>query len=156
MLLIFFLVLLDTATNRDKRIALGKEMGLLYTVSLASPFVLVRFIYAALGDYSGNPRFSVLYGDNTTYFLMDVLMEMCAVAICLLSAFFVPAPKKLAKEEQTPDGTGSRVNNEEGQKTDETGNRARDQQEPIELGSKPENKSDTEHEKTSVQDSELA
>lgn len=91
-------VLLDVATHRDKRIALGKEMRLLYTVCLASPFVLVRFVYAAIADYSHNPRFSVIYGDNTPYLFMDVLMEICAVAICLSSAFFVPAPKKSTEE----------------------------------------------------------
>lgn len=159
MILGFLLVVWDVAVHHDKFIALGKEMGLLYTVSLASPFVLVRFVYSALGDYSGNPRFSVIYGDNTTYLLMDVLMEICAVGICLVSALFVPAPKNLAKAKREKvrgaDEAATRVDNRLVQRTDEIDERARRQREPSEIGSELDDMRDTEHNRAAVQDSEF-
>ncbi|KAM0304099.1 hypothetical protein ACHAO8_011422 [Botrytis cinerea] len=105
MLIGFFIVLTDVLTHPSKRIALGKEIGLLYTVALAAPFVLVRFIYSAIGDYGQSKDFSVLYGNNTAYLFMDVLMEISSVAICLSSAFFVPPPSKPVREEETEEET---------------------------------------------------
>jgi hypothetical protein len=138
MLLFFCLVVSDAAAHREKRITLGKEIGLLYTVGLGAPFVLVRFIYSALGDYTSNVKFSVLYGNNTIYLFMDVLMEIFAVGISLSSGFFVPAPKKPAKEEKKSDETGSEAAEEqasegtsstvmEEQKSDETSSKAEEQ-----------------------------
>ncbi|KAF3765421.1 hypothetical protein M406DRAFT_329325 [Cryphonectria parasitica EP155] len=89
----FLFVALDVARHPAKRAALGSEMRILVTVVLACPFVFVRLLYGALGDLTGEAKYSSLYGSNTIYLCMGVLMEILAVAICLASAFLVPVPE---------------------------------------------------------------
>lgn len=103
MVFAFFAVILDIVRHPAKRLALGTEIRILYIVGLASPFVLVRYVYGALGDYTTNMKFSTLYGDDTVYLCMGILMEIFAIAICLSSAFVAPAPK--AEVEKEPLGS---------------------------------------------------
>jgi hypothetical protein len=94
MLFSFLYVVFDTVRHPAKHIALGTETRILTTVGLACPFLLVRLLYGALGDYSGNPTYNSLYGNNTIYLCMGVLMEIITITICLSSAFLVPMPKE--------------------------------------------------------------
>jgi len=107
MLFFFLYVVFDTIRHPAKRIALGTETRILITVGIASPFVLVRLIYGALGDYTGNPIFGSINGDNTIYLCMGILMEIITVAICLSSGFLVPMPKKVDVEEARGPGDSS-------------------------------------------------
>lgn len=93
MFLSFLYLVFDIVRHPAKRIALGTETHILTTVGLASPFLLVRLLYGALADYTGNPVYSSLDGNNTIYLCMGVLMEIMTITICLSSAFLVPMPK---------------------------------------------------------------
>lgn len=94
-LILFFFagVVLDIKRHPAKRRALGTETRILIFIALAAPFVFVRLLYAALGDYTGSDLYSPIDGNNTVYLCMVVLMEIIAVAICFASAFFVPMPE---------------------------------------------------------------
>jgi hypothetical protein len=51
---------------------------------LSAPFVAVRLIYSALGDYdSSDNRFALLTGNTTIYLCMDVLEEIAAMVITM-------------------------------------------------------------------------
>jgi uncharacterized membrane protein len=105
----YLALVIDAARSPSKRVTLGTEIWILYTVGLTAPLVLVRLIYSAVGDYSQNPAYGPLYGNNTIYLFMDVLMEVVAAAICLASAFLIPLPKEDKKE-----GEASESSNPEG------------------------------------------
>lgn len=52
-------------------------------MAFATPFLGVKQLYAALGDYSHDPVFSTFGGNTTVYLLLNVLMEMFATGIIL-------------------------------------------------------------------------
>ncbi|KAF3389151.1 hypothetical protein F1880_003341 [Penicillium rolfsii] len=52
-------------------------------IVLSWPFLLVRLVYSAIGDFTNDSRFVVLEGDPTTYLCMNVLEEIIAVSICV-------------------------------------------------------------------------
>ncbi|KAK0383739.1 hypothetical protein NLU13_9650 [Sarocladium strictum] len=90
MLFSFFMVVFDVKMHPAKGTTLGREMRVLYIVGLAAPFVLVRLVYGAIGDFTGNREFSVLYGNNTIYLCMGILMEIIAITLVLSIPFLVP------------------------------------------------------------------
>lgn len=94
MLFSFLYVVFDIMRHPAKRIALGTEIRILQIVGLACPFLFVRLLYAALGEYTGKAVYSSLYGNNTIYLIMGILMEIITITICLSAAFLVPMPKE--------------------------------------------------------------
>jgi uncharacterized membrane protein len=59
------------------------QKKLLLATFLSWPFLLVRLIYSALGDFTTMHDFSIFDGNTTVYLCMDVLMEIAAMAICV-------------------------------------------------------------------------
>jgi hypothetical protein len=52
--------------------------------ALSAPFLMVRLVYSALGDYNSNDdRFALLNGNTTIYLCMDVLEEIAAMVIIM-------------------------------------------------------------------------
>lgn len=92
MLIGFSSVVFDITRHPAKRVALGTEIRILIIVGLAAPFLFVRLLYGALGDFSGKQIYSSLYGNDTIYLCMGILMEIFTVSFCLCAAFFVPMP----------------------------------------------------------------
>ncbi len=70
------------------------ERIILYSVHLCTPFLLVRMVYAAMGDFGSDPRFSLFDGDATVYLCMGVLMEIVVMVVCLAVGFKCPPPKE--------------------------------------------------------------
>lgn len=67
------------------------QKKLFLALLLSFPFVLVRVVYSAVGDYGNSPDFSVYGGNATIYLCMDVLEEIFAMAITMafgMSAVF--------------------------------------------------------------------
>lgn len=52
-------------------------------MAFATPFIGIKHVYAAIGDYGHVKGFGLLTGSTTAYLLMDVLMEMIAMIIIL-------------------------------------------------------------------------
>ncbi|KAJ3496755.1 hypothetical protein NLG97_g2420 [Lecanicillium saksenae] len=72
----------------------------LYSIYLCSPFLIVRMVYACIGDFGHDSRFSIFNGDPTIFLCMSVLMEIILMVICLYvgytyppTALKTPAPK---------------------------------------------------------------
>lgn len=65
------------------------QKKLFLAIALSAPFLLVRMIYSALGDYTNNPKFSVasLVENNhtslTVYLCMSVLEEIISMVIAM-------------------------------------------------------------------------
>lgn len=59
------------------------QKKLFLAIVLSWPFLLVRLVYSAIGDFSDDSRFAILEGNPTIYLCMDVLMEIIAVSICV-------------------------------------------------------------------------
>ena len=59
------------------------QKKLFLSMLLSLPFVLVRVVYSAVGDYGNNPDFSIYGGNATVYLCMDVLEEIIAMAITM-------------------------------------------------------------------------
>jgi uncharacterized membrane protein YozB (DUF420 family) len=51
--------------------------------ALSYPFLLVRLVYSALGDYTPWSKFAVLSGDTTIYLCMSVLEEITAIGLAM-------------------------------------------------------------------------
>jgi uncharacterized membrane protein YciS (DUF1049 family) len=52
--------------------------------ALSVPFLVIRLVYSALGDYDSNDdRFALLNGNTTIYLCMDVLEEIAAMVITM-------------------------------------------------------------------------
>lgn len=60
------------------------QKKLFLAIVISWPFLLVRMIYSAIGDYTTNPDFALLGGNSTIYLCMDVLEEIIAMAICVV------------------------------------------------------------------------
>ncbi|GFF27176.1 hypothetical protein IFM58399_01625 [Aspergillus lentulus] len=88
------------------------QKKLFITIVLSTPFLVVRLIYSALGDYTSLHTFS-LDGNPTVYLCMAVLEEIIALAITMvlgilavLEPDFVNAkltPQSLEDPEQKPE-----------------------------------------------------
>ncbi|PYH96952.1 hypothetical protein BO71DRAFT_348115 [Aspergillus ellipticus CBS 707.79] len=75
------------------------QKKLFIAILASSPFILVRLVYSALGDYTTDPKFAVLVGNTTVYLVMSVLEEIVAMAITMflgMSAVLSPDFVKLA------------------------------------------------------------
>lgn len=59
------------------------QKKLFLAIVLSWPFLLVRLVYSAIGDFADDSRFAILEGDPTIYLCMDVLEEIIAVSICV-------------------------------------------------------------------------
>ncbi|CAG7926800.1 unnamed protein product [Penicillium olsonii] len=59
------------------------QKKLYLAIVLSLPFVLVRLVYSAIGDYTEISRFQ-LFGDNTVYLCMSVLEEIVAMVITMV------------------------------------------------------------------------
>lgn len=59
------------------------QKKLFLALLLSFPFVLVRVVYSAVGDYGNNPNFWVYGGNAKIYLCMDVLEEIFAMAITM-------------------------------------------------------------------------
>lgn len=58
------------------------QKKLFIAIALSSPFLLVRLVYSALGDYTTYKAFS-LDGNATVYLVMAVLEEIVAMGITM-------------------------------------------------------------------------
>lgn len=101
------LVLLYFAYNpKAGQAALGREWRILIAVSVSSPILLVRFVYAAMADYGSDPRFALFDGNNTIYLCMSVIVEIIVTAICLVTGIFTPPPPAPPEEEKESSENG--------------------------------------------------
>lgn len=91
----------NTATaaheQQKQRIETASCKKIIIAAVLASPFLIVRVLYAAVGDFAGDVRFIPYIGDRGLYLGMSVLMEVVAAYICLGAGFAVPPPPKRVK-----------------------------------------------------------
>lgn len=74
------------------------QKKLFYAILFSWPFLLIRLIYSAIGDFTEDSRFTILEGDPTIYLCMDVLEEIVAVSICV--AFGMSAALQLKPKQQ--------------------------------------------------------
>lgn len=58
------------------------QKKLFLAIILSWPFLIIRLVYSAIGDYTTDERFIVLSGDPTTYLCMSVLEEIVAMSLC--------------------------------------------------------------------------
>lgn len=58
------------------------QKKLFIAIALSSPFLLVRLLYSALGDYTSFKAFS-LFGNATVYLCMAVLEEIIALGVTM-------------------------------------------------------------------------
>ncbi|KAJ5426434.1 hypothetical protein N7465_001504 [Penicillium sp. CMV-2018d] len=98
MLVGYFALVQDVLRYPAKRALLGTEARILVIVALATPFVLVRLLYSALGDFTGAELWSSISGNDTVYLIMDVLMEIIAITIMYTTVYFAPLPKDAPAE----------------------------------------------------------
>lgn len=98
MLVGYFALVQDVLRYPAKRAVLGTEAHILVIVGLAAPFVLVRLLYSALGDFTGAELWSSISGNDTVYLIMDVLMEIIAITIMYTTVYFAPLPKDVPAE----------------------------------------------------------
>jgi hypothetical protein len=81
-------------------------------IALSSPFLLVRLVYSAIGDFTTDSRFTILSGDATIYLCMSVLQEIVALGIAVgIGMIVVPEKqqKHFAYKEVTPSLENDRV-----------------------------------------------
>lgn len=64
------------------------QKKLFLSIIFSTPFILVRVVYAAIGDFTTIERFSIIStnGSPTIYLVMDVLEEIVAMAITMFWA----------------------------------------------------------------------
>jgi len=98
------LVLLCVLATRSSEI-IGGEKRLLLAVAVASPFLLVRFVYSLRYDFSGDLSWSSAFGSVTKYLCMSVLMEIAIVLIALGTGLTLR--RHLRKKEDLPVRTDS-------------------------------------------------
>ncbi|KGO40697.1 hypothetical protein PEX1_027220 [Penicillium expansum] len=128
MLVSYFALVQDVLRHPAKRAVLGTEACILAIVGLAAPFVFIRLLYSALGDFTGAELWSSVSGNDTVYLIMDVLMEIIAISIMYTTVYFAPLPK---------DPPAERITDAERGDTDEL-HESRESASPsvVELGSK--------------------
>lgn len=73
------------------------EKIIVFSVYICTPFLIVRMVYAAIGDFGHDARFSIFDGDPTIFLCMSVLMEIILMAICLIVGFKCPPPSQQTK-----------------------------------------------------------
>lgn len=77
---------------------------------LSYPFLLVRLIYSAIGDYTTNHDFSVIDGNATIYLCMSVLEEIIAIGLTMILGLSAVMQRDFVKlaQEPSPERTGLR------------------------------------------------
>ncbi|KAJ5921775.1 hypothetical protein N7516_009478 [Penicillium verrucosum] len=98
MLVGYFALVQDVLRYPAKRAVLGTEARILVIVGLAAPFVFVRLLYSALGDFTGAELWISISGNDTIYLIMDGLMEIIAITIMYTTVYFAPLPKAAPAE----------------------------------------------------------
>lgn len=88
------------------------QKKLFRAIVLSWPFLLVRLVYSAMGDYGSDARF-VIGGSNTIYLCMDVLEEIFAMALCV--GFGLSAMREKEREEVAVSDTWTTVGPKIGQ-----------------------------------------
>lgn len=79
----------------------GPEMRLLYCFAACAPFVVVRLAYALIADFSGDKKFNAFSGNTTIYLCMSALMEIIAVAFCVVTGLTLrKLPAEFAQDQQ--------------------------------------------------------
>jgi membrane protein implicated in regulation of membrane protease activity len=112
-LAVYALVLLLTAwlLYRYSPAMLKYQKKLFLAIALSAPFLLVRMIYSALGDYTNSPKFSVasLVENNhaalTVYLCMSVLEEIISMVIAMffgMSAILASDFVKFTRKQEEP------------------------------------------------------
>ncbi|CEJ94087.1 hypothetical protein VHEMI09641 [[Torrubiella] hemipterigena] len=67
------------------------EKVIMYSIYACAPFLIVRMVYACLGDFGHLQDFSIFGdGNDTIYLIMSVLMEIIVMVICLVIGFKCP------------------------------------------------------------------
>lgn len=83
-------------------VRLGLQLGstirpwqkkLFLAIVLSWPFLLVRLVYSAMGDYSNDRRF-VIGGNTTIYLCMSVLEEIVAMVLCVVFGMLAVGEKE--------------------------------------------------------------
>ncbi|KAH7030681.1 uncharacterized protein B0I36DRAFT_362511 [Microdochium trichocladiopsis] len=83
----------DTTFRRaGQQIEVAAARKLIIAVSLMAPFLVVRLLFAAIGDFRNDLNFIPYLGDHSIYLGMSVLMEIVAAYICLGVGFACPPP----------------------------------------------------------------
>lgn len=62
----------------------------LYSIYICGPFLIVRMVYACIGDFAHDSRFSIFNGDPTIFLCMSVLEEIILMVICLYVGYMYP------------------------------------------------------------------
>ncbi|EGX93352.1 hypothetical protein CCM_04726 [Cordyceps militaris CM01] len=62
----------------------------LYSIYVCAPFLIVRMVYACIGDFGNDSRFSIFNGDPTIFLCMSVLEEIILMIICLYVGYMYP------------------------------------------------------------------
>lgn len=70
------------------------ERIVLSSIYVCTPLLIVRVIYAALGDFGTDPRFRIYSGDETINLVMSVLEEIVITIILLAIGLAYPMPRK--------------------------------------------------------------
>ena len=80
---------------QEKRGIPSGETRLLASFAACIPFIVVRLIYSLIGDFSNNPDFSRIGGNDTIWLCMSVIEEIIVVLIVVAVGLTL---KKLAPE----------------------------------------------------------
>lgn len=76
----------------------GIEQGehrLLWAITVALPFLVIRMIYSVLAIFKHDNSFNMFTGNTTIFLVMDVLMEIIIVYIVLITGLTLQAREKV-------------------------------------------------------------
>ena len=91
------------------------QTKLFLATAFSTPFLVVRLVYSALGDYdSDDQRFSLIKGNATIYLCMTVLEEIAAMAITMALSMSAVLEKDFVRlrrpEQESGAGTEPKYN----------------------------------------------
>jgi len=70
-----------------------REREVLLAVAVALPLLLVRFVYASIGDFGNDPRYNFYNGDEHIFLYMSVLEEIAVMLVFLVVGFAIAPPE---------------------------------------------------------------